>query len=223
MSKLTQNFESDGVHLTKESSLSYVNGLLFNSDALFTAEIIDIEEGTSKKPERLRGKELESKFEKSVRKMNTRIEEVNKDMFNRRFHDSLVMARIREDVDAISNSSKEDKIVISGMTSKIPRPSGREDIRKWLKDLVSEVVEKIEQGSSKEIIFISQGRSNNRNIPLAEVRLSSKEVAKKLRKTLAKKKGWARLWKSIHLKLCDISYKSQDRNHEGHGKKIYYR
>jgi hypothetical protein len=64
------------------------------------------------------------------------------------------------------------------MTSKIPRPSGREDIRKWLKDLVSEVVEKIKQGSSKEIIFISQGRSNNRNILLAEVRLSSKEVKK---------------------------------------------
>ena len=36
------------------------------------------------------------------------------------------MARIKEDVDTISNTNKEDKMLISGMNSKIPRPTGRE-------------------------------------------------------------------------------------------------
>jgi hypothetical protein len=33
----------------------------------------------------------------------------------------------------------------------------------------------------KKSIIVAQGRSNNRDIPLAEVRLSSKEIATKIR------------------------------------------
>jgi hypothetical protein len=49
MTKMTQSFTDDLVHLTNESSTSYVNGLLYNSDSLFTAEIIDLVEGTLRK------------------------------------------------------------------------------------------------------------------------------------------------------------------------------
>ena len=199
LSKKSQQFVNDGVHLTEESSMSYINGLLYNADNFFSAEIINLEDGTSKKPDRQReGESKENKdkdeqhldvgFEKSVKMLDSKLEDLNRNMFNRRFHDSLVMARIREDVDTISNTHKEDKMIISGMVSKTPRPAGREEARKWLRDIVTEVLEDIEKGSSKEIIFISQGRSNNRNIPLAEVRLSSKEVSKRLRKKFAEKK-----------------------------------
>ncbi len=120
------------------------------------------------------------------------------------------MARIREDVDTISNTNKEDKMIISVMVSKTPRPAGREEARKWLRDIVTEVLEDIEKGLSKKIIFVSQGRSNNKNIPLAEVRLSSKEVSKGLRKRFAGKKGWPQLRKDKRRKLCDASYTSQN-------------
>jgi hypothetical protein len=99
-----------------------------------------------------------------------------------------MMARLREDVDCISNASKEDKMIISGLSSKIPKPVGNLEIRTWLKNMVSETLEAIELGSSKEIIFITQGRSNQKDIPLAEVRMSSKETAIRIRKTFAKKR-----------------------------------
>ena len=38
------------------------------------------------------------------------------------------------------------------------------------------------------MVFVSQGRSSNRDIPLAEVRMSSREIAVRLRKNFAQKK-----------------------------------
>jgi hypothetical protein len=71
MSRLSQNFTIDEVHLTKDSSYTYVNGLLYSADSIFTAEIIDLEAGTSKKPVRgiedQEGSSLKAKFEKSVK------------------------------------------------------------------------------------------------------------------------------------------------------------
>ena len=113
-------------------------------------------------------------------------------MFERRFRDSLVMARLREDLDTISNANKEDKIVISGLSSKTPRPAGRDEVKVWLKDMVSEVLESIEPGSSSEIIFVAQGRSNNKDIPLAEVRISNRDIALKIRRSFAEKKNRAK-------------------------------
>ena len=131
MPRTAQAFVEDQVHLTKESSAAYVNGMLYNAEALFTAEVVDLEEGTSKKPERLiekvtKGK-LEAEFERSVRNLDKKLMEINQGIFRRRFNDSLVMARMREDIDTISNSNKENKMVISGMTSRIPKPTGREE------------------------------------------------------------------------------------------------
>ena len=206
MPKKSQFFIDDMVHLTKESGEAYVNGLLHKAGALFTAEIIDLENETSKKPERSAENANQniprSNFEQGIKDLDAKLTELNQNMFRRRFQDSLVMARIREDVDFISNTNKEDKMMISGLTSKTPRPSGREEIKKWLKDMVTEALEAIETGSSKEIIFISQGRSNNRDVPLAEVRMTSKEVAIRLRKLFAQKKKAGKDFGRIYVSNC---------------------
>ena len=52
------------------------------------------------------------------------MKELNRDIFRRRFHDRLVLARIREDLDTISNTAKEDKLMISGMISKFRDQQG---------------------------------------------------------------------------------------------------
>jgi hypothetical protein len=206
LSRMSQNFAADQVHLTYESSRVYVNCLLYHADNLFTAEVIDLEEGTSKKPDRLGWKgdvrQQEVDFEKNVRSLDKKLEELNRDMFRRRFQDSLVMARLREDLDTVSNTNKEDKIMISGLTSTIPRPPGRDEARKWLKDIVSKVLDSIEEGCSADIIFVSQGRSNNRNIPLAEVRMKSREQAVRIRKTFAQKKKSGKDYGKIYLSNC---------------------
>jgi hypothetical protein len=106
------------------------------------------------------------------------------------------MARLIEDVDVIANISKDDKLSISGMTSKTPRPTGKEEIGKWLKNIVSEILNS-ETGIASEIIFVSQGRCNNRDIPLAEVRMSSREIALRLRKTFAQKRNLNKILKKF--------------------------
>jgi hypothetical protein len=118
------------------------------------------------------------------------------------------MARLREDLDTISNVNKEDKIVISGLSSKTPRPAGRDEVKVWLRDMVSEVLESNEPGSSSEIIFVAQGRSNSKDIPLVEVRISNRDTAAKIRKSFAIKKIRPRLWSDLHLKLCHAGNKS---------------
>ena len=42
--KMSQVFESDGVHLTPASQKVFINTLLFNADAFFNAEVINLEE-----------------------------------------------------------------------------------------------------------------------------------------------------------------------------------
>ena len=42
--KMSQVFEEDGVHLTPCSGKVFVNTILYNADAFFTAELIDLEE-----------------------------------------------------------------------------------------------------------------------------------------------------------------------------------
>jgi hypothetical protein len=113
------------------------------------------------------------------------LEELNNGIFKRGFSDNLVMARLREDVDAISNANKEDKMIISGLSCKKPRPTGAEEAKKWLKDIVSEVLDKIESGASSHIAFVTQGRSQGREVPLAEFRMKDKVIATRLRKKFA--------------------------------------
>jgi hypothetical protein len=105
-------------------------------------------------------------------------------------------------LDTVSNTNKEDKIIIAGLTSTVPRPAGRVEARQWLEDIVSGVLDSIGGGSSSDIIFVSQGRSNNRNIPLAEVRMKSREQAVKIRKSFAQKKKAGKDVGKIYLSNC---------------------
>jgi hypothetical protein len=69
-------------------------------------------------------------------------------------------------------------------------PTNSEDKRKWLITIVGEVLKKIVPDFSKHIIFTSLGSRNTATIPLVEVKMDSRELAKKIRKEFsAKGKG----------------------------------
>jgi hypothetical protein len=194
LSRMSQSFIEDGIHLTPESGKTFIDMLLYNSDKFFNTEVINLEGGANKEMIHKAGGSKSTsceEFERSVQDLDKKIEELNGDIFRRRFNDSLVMAQMREDIDVMSNQKKEDKMIISGLTSKVPRPTSTEDRKKWLRDIVAEVLDCIENGISSEIFFVTQGRSNNRDVPLAEVRMKSKETATRLRKKFAslKKSG----------------------------------
>jgi hypothetical protein len=56
------------VHLTIESSRTYVNEILYYADNLFTTEVVSLVEGTSNKPERIGRKKEKNQLESDFRK-----------------------------------------------------------------------------------------------------------------------------------------------------------
>jgi hypothetical protein len=71
-------------------------------------------------------------------------------------------------------------------------PQAIQDRKKWLLEMVREVIEKIEQGAAAKIIWVNQGRKNESEIPMAEIKMESKEVARRIRLKFAEKKDWGR-------------------------------
>ena len=191
--KMSQVFEKDGIHFTESSGKVYVNALLYNADSFFTAEIINLEEeierSNTQKEDETAGKP--EHLSKRISVVELDIANLKNDLIRRRIDDSLVTARIREELDFFSNARKEDRIVISGLTSRIPMPSGLEERKKWLKDLVGAVLDQVEENSSSHVVNVMQGWKGPNSVPVAEVKMNSSDLALKLRKQFASKKGEA--------------------------------
>ena len=186
--KMSQVFEQDGVHLTRSSGKVFVNAILYNAESFFKTEVVDLDEEmegpqnvdkTAKKGTSKQATNTELKIE---------IENLKDDIARRRIDDSLVTARIREELDFLSNTRKEDRIIVTGLTSQIPMPVGFEEKKKWLRDLVGNILNQVETGSSDHMLNLIQGWKGSANIPLAEVRMDSVELAVKIRKQFAAKK-----------------------------------
>ncbi len=126
--------------------------------------------------------------EKEISQLTKEIQERDKRTLDRRVQDSLVTARLREELDTISNAKKEDKLIITGLSSKSPMPTTSDEKRSWLHKIVGEVLDKIVPESSKHIVFSSLESRNSRILPLVEVKLDSKELAMKIRKEFSAKK-----------------------------------
>jgi hypothetical protein len=187
----SQIFEDDGVHLTRGTGLPFLNALIYYAEDIFKAAVIDLANehvpmevvaGGSAvvQPETgvipLTGPAVPRTTEQRLDDLEARIE-------NRWKNDDIVIARIREELDFTANTKKEDRIIITGMTSATERPKSQIDLKKWLKDVVVPAhLNKIVPESGKKILFVSPGRSVNGEIPLCEVRLEDRECALKIRK-----------------------------------------
>jgi hypothetical protein len=77
------------------------------------------------------GKVNSNEVASGSKKMNPGLEQrlstLENDVKNRRFNDNLLMARTREELDYISNSKKEDRIIITGLSSNTPMPLNHEE------------------------------------------------------------------------------------------------
>jgi hypothetical protein len=123
-----------------------------------------------------------------VSKLEWRFQKMGSDIEARQFEDSMVSARMREELDTMTNTNKEDRLIITVMTNKIPMPHGYQEKKKWLLDMVGGEIERIEQGAVARIIWANQGRKGDREIPMAEVKMESKEIARKIRLRFAERK-----------------------------------
>ena len=124
--KMSQVFEQDGVHFTESSGRVYVNALLYNADAFFTAEVINLEEDmeTGQKKTQAEETTTPNQITKRISVVESEIANLKEGIKRRRIDDSLVTSRIREELDFLSNVRKEDRIVVSGLTSRTPMPNG---------------------------------------------------------------------------------------------------
>ncbi len=201
LSRMSQKFEYDGIHLTPDYGTIYVQTTLEKAEAFFNAEYIDLESimETTDETESLaagvRGQKIpllptqgKPDLGERVSKLEWRFQKMGSEIEARRFEDSMVLARIREELDTMTNINKEDRLIITGMANKTPMPQGYQEKKKWVLDMVGGVIDRIEQGTAAKIIWANQGRKGDKEIPMAEVKMESKEIARRIRLKFAEKK-----------------------------------
>lgn len=179
ISRASQEFEEDGVHLTKKAGRIFVESILDSSEKFFDATFIDLSSDGPNEATRPTAKMLE---------MEGRIKKLEWDTEERRWNDNLLFARTREELDLAANKTKEDRIVITGLTSKTPPPADREQKKIWLRQLVIDTIKVVKPDFDGALGFVNQGKSNGREIPMVECRLNSVEVASSIRKAYAEKR-----------------------------------
>jgi hypothetical protein len=177
ISRASQNFENDGVHLTKPAGLNFVEGMLEAAEKIFQASFVDLEaEFKTKKP-------TKPTVEERLCKLENDFEETN-------WQNNLLFARTREELDTATNKTKEDRVIMTGLTSSIPPPKDKVQRSQWIRQVVVDTLKKIKPDFDGKIGFVNQGKNNGREIPMVEVKVGSVEIATGLRKAFAdKRKG----------------------------------
>ena len=190
LAEKAQVFDKDGVHLTGTSGKAFIDAILFHAEEFFLADFIDLEmetEGT-KTAEKEGKNNSKTSLDKRMSTLEREVGKIKEDLKEKRFHDSMVTARIREELDWIINEKKEDRIVLTGLTNRTTMPTGLEAKKKWVNEMVGGILDSIVPEASKHFLFANQGRSRGRDVTLVEVRMESKEMAFKIRKQFAEKK-----------------------------------
>ena len=170
-----QLFRDDMLHLTQESGDIFVESILCASEAFFGSatriEVEDVTEmevdqtqaqaqaGTSSSSSGTNPKVIQTgDLDKgSKREMISELEKRVKTIEEKCLADNLVFARNREDLDFISNEKKEDRIIITGLTNRIPMPIDEGERRIWLDNMVAETLCKIDPERRGQILFIKPG------------------------------------------------------------------
>jgi len=167
-----QQFEEDKVHLTKDSAAIFIEAILKNSENFFRAPFVDLGEDAGTKDV----------------KLETRVDKLENHVRARQANDNLCFARLREESDTMANKAKEDRVVITGITSKSAPPTDPEQQKTWIKKIASDIFELLIPDFQGQIHFVNQARNKGTHIPLIEVKLDSVENATKIRKAFAEKK-----------------------------------
>jgi hypothetical protein len=182
------------VHLTEESGCVFVDGILSAAEAFFKAEFVDLEgengpstnkHGGIDKPTPARNEVKQNTCDNN--KLEKSLQILNSGIIKRKESDNLVFSRIREELDTISNSKKEDRLIITGLTSTLPQPNSFDEKKKWLTEIVTNLLNRLDPEFANNILFINQGKNHGKEIPMVEVRLKSKELAKKARMSFVTK------------------------------------
>ncbi len=99
----SQQFESDGVHFTEQAGKVYVENLITEAEGFFNTELVDLEmEGSEESAKADEARRIAGR----IATVEREIGQLNREIVQRRLQDSLVTARIREELDFISNKKR---------------------------------------------------------------------------------------------------------------------
>ena len=198
----SQVFEDDMLHLTQESGEIFVESILRASEVFFAEENQEIE--TEMEVEQVTIKSKPVKKTKSViivpqpgagdsdkgseKSRITDLERRMKSIEEKCESDNLIFARDREDLDYITNERKEDRLIITGLSNVTPMPADAGEKKLWYDKMVSEALCKIDPEGSGRILLIKPGWNDGRSIPMVEVRMENKEMARRIRSRYAEKR-----------------------------------
>ena len=91
-------------------------------------------------------------------------------------------------MDTAANKLKEDRIVMTGLTSTSPPPVDAERKKVWIRKVVTDTIKRFKPDFDGKLGFINQGKNNGKDIPMVEVKMESVEVATSVRKAFAEKR-----------------------------------
>ena len=208
----SQCFDEKRVHLTPASMMSFIRSVLkaaesyFNSGGTESGEVDltdeENEQHTGMEVDETRSlmsngtgllgfgvDQLLSGIEERIQELEERLGMQETSDSKRSYADNLMTARIREELDAIANTKKEDRIILIGLTNSIPMPSAPNEKKKWLNQMVCSLFNRIDPQSNGKILFINHGkRGDGRKIPMVEVKVDSREAAFGIRNGFVAKK-----------------------------------
>ena len=193
--RASQVFANDNVHLTIEAGKKFVETILYFAGEFFDATLMEFDDKTGEavtmEPVGVditdeSGPLASSSREKTIENQLAEI----KDVIEKRWHnDSLVMARIREEMDHMINVKKENKLILTGLVTDVVRPKDKKDEQKWLCGLVGTALDFLIPDSSKGIAFVTAGRKSEGGVPtMCEVRMKERDMSIAIRKEFAQKK-----------------------------------
>jgi CO dehydrogenase nickel-insertion accessory protein CooC1 len=113
-----------------------VNAILFAADNFFKTEIVNlgdeaiesVEEDMDTSPVVLLARSTESvDLARRIKTVEGEIDQLRNNLYKRQLQDSMVTARIRKELDFQANIKKEDRIIMTGLTSKTPMPNQAEE------------------------------------------------------------------------------------------------
>jgi hypothetical protein len=197
-SEITQQFETDGIHLTKQSAKVFLEIILNSAESFFEADLVDLTENGELVDDDTRPDQIKILEDRLQRLENTMRTQADKNVAN-----DLMFARSREETDAGTNRIKEDRLIMNGIKSAIPLPADPRERIEALKKIAGEVFEALIPDFQGKIVYLSQGKGQSDPIPMLEVRLEKTEHALAIRRAYADKKKNKKL--THHLESLFIS------------------
>ena len=181
--------------MTIETGKKFVETILYFAGEFFDATLMEFDETMGEavtiEPERMEvvdesGPIVSSSNAKSIEEQLT---EIRENIMERRHNDSLVMARMREEMDHMISVKKENKLIVTGLVANVARPVDKKEEQKWLIDLVGTALNVLIQDSASGIAFVTAGRRSEGGVPtMCEVRMKERDMAIAIRKEFAQKK-----------------------------------